>query len=252
MKIYIIIFILLLLIVFNTNENFINIAPYNKVNIIYEDKTIDPYEKIDIIYYINLDHRTDRNDAFINEMKKMKLPNNKIKRISGIKNKNGALGCTSSHIKILKDFIMSSHNTCIIFEDDFEFTISEKEFKNHLSNLFKNNIIFDVVCLSGNIQKYENTTYDFLKKVFDTQTTSGYMITKQFAINYLLDNFIIGKYLLENNPELEYKYAVDQYWKLLQPSSNWYSFYPKCGKQRQSYSDIEKVMVNYEVFSNCN
>jgi hypothetical protein len=76
------------------------------------------------------------------------------------------------------------------------------------------------------------------------------MITKKFAINYLIDNFIIGEHLLRNNPTQDYMYAIDQYWKLLQPANNWYLMNPKIGKQRESYSDIQKTIVNYELFSN--
>jgi hypothetical protein len=77
------------------------------------------------------------------------------------------------------------------------------------------------------------------------------MITKKFAINYLLENFIIGSYLLEtginNKISNAYElYAIDQYWKLLQPNSKWYIFYPKIGKQRESFSDILKTNVNYQ------
>jgi len=213
-------------------------------------KNIYPYDKIDIIYYINLDHRIDRNNNFLNEINKINFPIDKIKRISGIKNNNGAIGCSSSHIKVLKDFINSSFNICIIFEDDFEFTITGNEFQNQLSNIFINNIEFDVICLSGNTINLEETKYNFLKKVKNLQTTSGYMITKKFANNYLIDNFIIGKYLLENNPEQKYLYAIDMYWKILQPNNNWYLFNPKIGKQKESYSDIQNKIINYELLIN--
>ena len=210
------------------------------------------YNKIDIIYYINLDNRVDRNIDFLNEIKKINFPQNKIKRISAIYNDTfGGIGCSKSHIKTLKEFIQSSHNICIIFEDDFEFLINEKEFKNYLYNISKNLIDFDIICLSGNIINTTDTIYNFIKKVNNVQTTSGYMITKKFAINYLLENFIIGSYLLEtginNKISNAYElYAIDQYWKLLQLNSKWYIFYPKIGKQRESFSDILKTNVNYQ------
>ena len=207
----------------------------------------NPYDKIDIIYYINLDHRNDRNEYFLNEMIKMDIPSDKIKRISGFKHNNGSIGCSTSHINILKEFINSPFNNCIIFEDDFEFTITKDEFKNQLSNLFDLNINFDVVCLSANVLSVNETDHNFLYKVINAQTTSGYLITKKFAINYLLENFIIGKYLLETYPNKEDIYSIDQYWKLLQPQNNWYLFNPKIGKQRESYSDILKNNVNYQV-----
>jgi GR25 family glycosyltransferase involved in LPS biosynthesis len=231
------------LIINEKTKNFLAIESFNNNN---------PYNFIDIIYFINLDYRTDRRDLFITEMTKINFPNNKIKRISAIKNDNGALGCSCSHIKTLKEFISSPYNICLIFEDDFEFIVSESEFKIQLTNIFNNNIDFDVISLSANAINLQDTQYDYLKKIYNSQTASGYMITKKFAINNLIDNFIIGKYLLENNSNYDHMYAIDQYWKLLQPENNWYLFYPKIGKQRESYSDIQKGHVNYELFSDNN
>ena len=50
------------------------------------------------------------------------------------------------------------------FEDDFEFTITENEFKNQLSNIFNNNIDFDVICLSANIINTQENEIDFMKQ----------------------------------------------------------------------------------------
>jgi len=239
MFIYILILIIILLLYLSNSNS----------NCIEKMKNYNIYDKIDIIYYINLDDRKDRNEQFLTEMKKIDFPLNKIVRISAIKNKNGAIGCTSSHIYTLKKFIESNYNNCLIFEDDFEFTCTREEFIKQISNLFNTNIKFDVVCLSSNIIISEDTEYSYLKKLINAQTTSSYLTTREYVIKYLLENFIIGKYLLENNnkPEL---YAIDQYWKLLQKEHNWYCFNPKLGKQRESYSDIQKGIVNYEVFTN--
>ena len=156
--IYLIIIIIIILLI----TNYINIESNLKCTELFDNK--NPYNFIDIIYYINLDHRTDRNDQFLNDMSKINFPKNKINRISAIKNNNGAIGCSSSHIKTLKEFISSSHNICIIFEDDFEFIVSENEFKNQLENIFNNNIDFDVICLSASTINLQDTQYNFLKK----------------------------------------------------------------------------------------
>ena len=51
-------------------------------------------ENIDCIYYINLEHRTDRKEQFLNEMKKIQMPESKINRIEGIYTQNiGIVGC---------------------------------------------------------------------------------------------------------------------------------------------------------------
>jgi len=217
------------------------------------DQFDSSYNNIDIIYYINLDHRTDRNNQFLDEIKKIDFPSNKVKRISAIYHDKGAIGCSKSHINTLMDFIQSPHNTCIIFEDDFEFTVSKKEFKTQLYNIFNNNIDFDVILLAGHVINMVPSGYNFINKINNAQTTSGYIVTKKFAKNYLLNNFIEGEKLLENsylnNNYKEYDYAIDQYWKKLQPDGKWYICNPKVGKQRASYSDIIKGNVNYELFT---
>ena len=205
------------------------------------------YDNIDIIYYINLDHRIDRNNSIINELNRINFPKNKIKRISAIKHERGEIGCSQSHIKILKEFINSDYNNCIILEDDFVFHRSENTIKNLFNQLFNNKIDYDIVMLSGNILKHRNTDRVFLNKVDNGQTTSGYLLSKKFA-QKLLDNFIEGEELLRNHNRNYYSiYAIDQYWKKLQENSNWYIFKPTLGKQGESYSDIERVVTNYNI-----
>ena len=64
----------------------------------------------------------------------------------------------------------------------------------------------------------------------------------------LLANFQEGAQQLECTGYAQYeKYAIDQYWKKLQPVSNWYVFNPVMGKQRASFSDIHKMNVDYNV-----
>lgn len=208
-------------------------------------------ENIDIIYYINLDHRTDRKDQFLIEMKKLQIPDDKIVRISAIHlPERGDLGCSMSHIKTMELFTQSSHKNCIIFEDDFEFTRDPTEITSTLQSFFDNKIEYDVCMLSSNEIQLEDTSHAFLKKVISTQTASGYMVNRSFA-DTLLMNFREGAMRLRQgydigNPNGQ-ENCVDQYWKRLQPSNRWYMFYPKFGKQRKSHSDIQGGMIDSQV-----
>jgi GR25 family glycosyltransferase involved in LPS biosynthesis len=208
------------------------------------------WDNIDCIYYINIAERTDRNNEFLNEMKKYDVPDSKIVRIDAVYEKErGALGCTKSHIKTLQQFIKSGYKNCIIFEDDFEFAVPKNNVTTSIQNFFNLNIPYDVVMLSANDNKINPSKYAGLSKAMDVQTTAGYMVSSEFA-KQLLDNFIAGSILLEksySNKNYTSAYAIDQYWKKLQPNSNWYIFNPKLGKQRESYSDIEQRSVNYNV-----
>ena len=205
----------------------------------------DVWSNIPIFYYINLKHRDDRKRQILGEMAKVNIPPSKIKRIDAVYNKqNGHIGCSMSHIQTLEHFIESGYEYCLIFEDDFEFTEKPNIVLSLMKQLFDNKIDFDVCMLSASIigkDGKEPTKYEFLEKVNNAQTTSGYIVSKKFAPT-LLGNYKEGcAKLIETN--IGDDYAVDQYWKLLQPSSNWYIFKPKLGLQAEGYSDIQKGVI---------
>lgn len=238
----ILLFILLFITIYyysNTKENF---------DYAFKNEWI---EYVDIIYYINLDHRTDRDREMLKEFEKMNIPKEKIKRISGTYNKeHGHLGCSSSHIKTVEEFVNSNYKNCIIFEDDFEFVQSPETVSNLFLSFFKENINYDVLLLSANGESEPIKDYPFIQKVINSQTTSGYMINKNFA-PILLQNYKEGYALFEkaynSNQNKESLYAIDQYWKILQNVYNWFVFEPKIGKQRKSKSDISGIVVDYGV-----
>jgi hypothetical protein len=74
------------------------------------------------------------------------------------------------------------------------------------------------------------------------------MVSKSFS-KTLLQNFqessqlIEQSYLRGKGDHIQRDFCVDQYWKRLQPISNWFVFEPKLGKQRESFSDIQGGFV---------
>ena len=231
--------ILLILILIITVAIIIN---YKNMKNIKNNINIDKY--IDMIYYINLDTREDRKHHIINELSKTNISKDKITRISATYDIKGAIGCSKSHINILKKFIESNYNNCLILEDDFKFVQDTQTINQILENFFTNNIDYDLLMLSSNTIKDTTTKYKFINKVIDAQTTSGYIVSKKFA-PVLLKHNIDGLKLLEETKN-DSLYCIDRYWKKLQPISNWYVCNPKIGNQIESYSDIEKKQVNYQ------
>jgi GR25 family glycosyltransferase involved in LPS biosynthesis len=209
-----------------------------------------------IIYYINLDHRTDRNEQFLSELSKIGIPSEKIIRIPAVYNKeHGDVGCSNSHILTIETFMKSDYDRCIVFEDDFVFINKTPDLANYFiqfQNAEKNEgLVWDVVLFSANEVDTLPTEYPFLMKINNSQTASGYMVSKKYAPT-LLSNFKEGVVKLDagyknNDSNPGGSYAIDQYWKLLQKTDNWYRFEPKLGKQRESYSDIQKGVMDYGV-----
>lgn len=201
-------------------------------------------ENVDICYYINLEKRTDRRDAIENTLKSADIFDIS-ERIDAIYDKhNGALGCSKSHVLSLEKFIDSGFDTCLVIEDDLVLHNSSK-LKENINKIFENSVDFDVIQISGNHINVVPSEHSFLYKVNDSQTTSGYIITKDFA-PILLNNFKDSSALMERNGKV-HDNCLDIYWKKLQPISKWYTFIPVLGIQANGVSDIENKNVRYGV-----
>jgi GR25 family glycosyltransferase involved in LPS biosynthesis len=187
-----------------------------------------------LYYYINLDHRTDRNQHMIHQFKQYDI--SKYQRIEADKcDGHASRGCTKSHINSLTAFIASGAEYGIIMEDDFKFCITPLRYRALLNQLFESAIDWNIVLLAANILK-QKPFNNFLRYGLNVQTTAGYLVTKQYA-PILLQTF---------QEAYDKKKIVDRYWKKLQKVENkFFIFLPKCGKQLAGYSDICKKKTNY-------
>jgi GR25 family glycosyltransferase involved in LPS biosynthesis len=188
--------------------------------------------------YINLDSRTDRRQQFEEEAERMKLS---IERFPAIQHSVGGIGCTKSHIEVLKQAREQHLPEVMIFEDDFEFLVSREEFDSILASVPDD---YDVVMLSYNLQRSEPYNERF-GRVLDVQTTSGYLVSSRFY-DTLLATWEASLAQYETYPECHWLYILDQAWKPLQPISKWYYSLVRIGKQRPGWSDITNGFVDYE------
>ena len=195
------------------------------------EKDVLPYA-----FYINLKHRKDRYD---NVQKQMKWwPKNKLIRIDAIKHEDGVLGCGLSHIKALKHAkkIANSHNQSyvLILEDDFKWKFDEIKTKNILNNTMQFNIDWNVItlitCSSCGV-KIENTD-NILRKVTNSGSAAGYIVKTNY-IDKIIDNFEniisirVKNNINKNNPQYDREHndrstQIDQEWKKLQLTDDWY------------------------------
>ena len=192
------------------------------------------FDFIDKIVYINLDSRTDRKEQMEREL--IIVPTEKIQRFSAIKNSQGAIGCTLSHIAVLEMAIIEGWNNVMIVEDDVQ--ISKLAESYPLLEKLANQP-FDVIVLGSVMTNYNGSTFN----LHHCQTTTAYLVNKHYY-STLLQNFKEGLEQLQrtHNKPL---YAIDMYWQRLQKRDNWYVVIPSLFVQRPSYSDIEQKDVNY-------
>lgn len=190
-------------------------------------------KKLSKIIYINLNKRTDRREQIEKELNDFNLP---FERFEAIENPGFAMaGCAKSHLNVLKIARDRNYENILILEDDFTFLVSNEEFENQLTNFFNLNIDYDVCMLSYNLKRYENTSHNFIVKVLEVQTASGYIVNKKYY-SKLIDLYETNIPLLEQTRK-HWIYASDQIWKQYQEEDNWFCFLTRIGRQRPGYSD---------------
>lgn len=194
----------------------------------------DEWDFIDKVIYINLNHRTDRNES----MKEMtKCFEDKVIRFSAIQQEPGFIGCTKSHIAVLEMAIENKWKNVMILEDDAIWNKYEQGY-DKLKKFI--NTAYDVIVLGGT---FVNRIGD---KVLSCKTTVGYVVNSNYYLT-LLNNFKEGLSMLEqtHNKDL---FAIDSYWSKLQQKDNWLIITPCLVYQKPDYSDICKVHQNYTTY----
>lgn len=205
------------------------------------------------IKIINLEHRIDRQEESKIELEKINISLDNLFHKGKYVKEHGVIGCAFSHAKVIFDFLYDSNkNILLVLEDDFEI-IDEKRFLNVLNKVITTEVPWDVFLLGHNQAiPIETTSMDSVNRILNAQTAGGYMIKRNYAPTLI-------KIFLESANKLnEYKnlptpnkelavtiLACDMYWKKLQVTDNFIAAIPALIKQRKSYSDIVKEVVDY-------
>lgn len=232
---------------------------------------------IDHIFYINLDKRKDRREHIEKVLTEYNLSSITERYVAIETAYSGIVGCSQSHLNVLKLARERGYKNVLVLEDDFEFLVTKEELNVKIEYLFKNYPDFDVCMLSHIIQnscelmdspersveeyqicgnKVEEKLKVFgglspeakinpLRKVLDGQTASGYLVNSTF-LDKLIELYDWSVPLLESTNH-HWLYANDMVWKKLQPDNKWYYFAPPLGKQIDGYSDNKECFASYSV-----
>lgn len=206
-------------------------------------------EYIDAILYINLDHRTDRKEHVLQEIRKIDPTLSKTHQIHAeYVPEHGALGCTKSHMKALQLFMKHPEwKNCLILEDDFTFVShSPEEVNQQIVDLIQECPTYDILMLAHGIYSFsaEPTSSPFVQRILCAQTTSGYILNRDY-LPTLLHNFQESCENLEKNGKSSWG-CLDMHWKRLQPQGKWFAYHARIGYQYESYSDVENYVANYK------
>lgn len=203
-------------------------------------------------YFINLDNRKDRAQHIEKNIKCHDFFKD-VKRFSAIEHSKGSVGCALSHINLLFKMLQMNHNYFMILEDDFQI-IRPQALNDFCSsfNKIKDSKDWDIITLTPFFCKpaVDYSTKSMIRNNFvrikDTQTTTGYIIKKSF-IPVLINIWRVAINNLEQDRPYQI-YAIDQFWKRLQTSYNFYAYRFNFAGQLAGYSDIEKMEVDYSIY----
>ena len=203
--------------------------------------------------YINLEHREDRKFHVIAQLRSVGclLP----ERFPAIQTKDGAVGCSLSHIKCLELAKARGWEYVCIIEDDFKcidpirFRQSLADFQEHAEN---DGLQWDVLLLGGNNCPPYFTPISsngkeicYCVQVSYCISTVAYVVRQSFY-DTLIQNYREGVAKLMRDPTNKREYAIDMYRKPLQESGKWFLLVPLTVTQLACYSDIEKREMSYD------
>lgn len=192
------------------------------------------------VFYINLLSRPDRKQHVESQLSSIGL---KAERFNAIQMKNGAIGCSMSHLKIIENAKENDLDHVLIVEDDILFT-NPALFVSQFNQFLKNHKDFDVVLIGGNNVGPYKRIDDACVQVTSCQTTTGYLVKRAYY-DTLIQNYKMGILYLMKEPDRHPLYAIDKFWFRLQQAHKWYLITPLTVTQREDYSDIEKRPTNY-------
>lgn len=218
-------------------------------------------ENIEKIVFINLEKKKDRLDDIQKQFETFNFPKDKIIRFNAIENLSCGIGCSKSHMEVIRMAKENGWKNVLVLEDDFEIVVSEEEFKKNLQYFFErmntqraavnnNNDHWDVAMLAYNTNEpshrcepcffktssgKEEEEDSKIGKIVFAVTASAYIVNGHY-LETLLRNFEESVIKLEETGE-HWHYAVDVFWKTLQAKDNWYYFKQRLSMQKRSYDE---------------
>jgi len=198
------------------------------------------------VLYINLDHRTDRKEHVEKQLANIGI--RESTRFNAIKMKNGAIGCSMSHLKCLQMAKDNSWPNVLICEDDIQF-LNPGLFLNQINAFLSSHKTedWDVLLLAGNnMLPYEKHSANSIK-VHHCLTTTGYIVQSHYY-DELIQNYKEGIQKLMREQDNKKLYAIDKYWIQLQERDNWFLIIPLSVVQMEDYSDIESKKTDFRKY----
>lgn len=142
-------------------------------------------DHIDRIFYINLEHRTDRRENALKQLRMIDPDLSKVERFSGIEYHNDELskrdqntvGCSKSHIAVAQIARERGYNNVLVLEDDFNIKVTLEELDRHICAFFDRIKTFHFLLLGTGANLKTNRHDDILNKVLVSWNMTAYIMS---------------------------------------------------------------------------
>jgi hypothetical protein len=201
------------------------------------------WEFIKTIYILNLEDRPDRYSDTLISLCSVRAP---LHRVHHYKAKKDGLppyiGATKNHVDVIKHFVDSGNENCLILEDDIVFIDDRKKFWNSFLELTKRHYGY-TLCFLAISKIGQREELDELLSITKQEctTSSAYLLQKSTA-QQVLNVASEGLSKMTTSGD-HHTYCIDRYWCSL---LNNVFFRHKLAYQRPSYSNLTK-QINFNL-----
>jgi hypothetical protein len=200
------------------------------------------WEDVSTIYILNLEDRSDRFSDTLVSLASVRAP---LHRIHHYKAKKDGLppyvGATKNHVDVVKHFVESGNEKCLILEDDIVFIDDQTVWKG-LGELSRRSYDYTICFLAISKHGQRQPLDDLLSVSKQSCTTSSaYFLQKSTAAD-VLNITNEGLELMQTSGD-HHNYCIDRYWTKL---PNMLFFKKKLAYQRPSFSNLTK-QINFHL-----
>ena len=201
----------------------------------YPPESIKKY--IQHVVYINLDSRTDRKEQMEKELQIFNPE--QVHRVPGVQDKEYPyFGCAKGHLNAIQLAVDNGWDNVLILEDDAKWDAIDTAYP--IFEKLVNNP-YDVIMLGGTYSEFDKTTF----KVSKSQGAASYLVKKSYYPTILAKlKEVIANFKPGVTPDIEITPDAAMFFPL-QATGSWFIVSPALMIQAKSYSNIQKIDVNY-------
>jgi GR25 family glycosyltransferase involved in LPS biosynthesis len=202
----------------------------------------NPFDYFSRIFCINLDRRKDRWECCQKELDKVGILD-KVERFSAIEETDSKLGIIKSNLEIVKFAKENNLDNVLIFEDDIKFIVDDPtEILNKAISQISD-LEWSLFYLGANVSE------KLVKIKPNLILLKNALAVHSMAYNKIVYSTIIKKY--DGIQKIEYSDILDVYLRdEIQMNYKCLMTNPMLVTQRNSYSDIEKKVIDYSFIEN--